>query len=296
MMTKHFLNDWEFSLQTNTKLSGEVKYNKWYKAAVPGTVYHNLIINKIIPDPFYADNELRLQWIAGADWSYRTAFNIPDDYEPDKKLILVFEGIDTAAEIILNGSTIGAADNMFCKYEFDVSSLLNKKNILEVKFTSTYTYAKEKESVHGKLPVALNSERVYIRKAQYSFGWDWGPAFADIGIWKPVYLIQRENTFIENFTFSTTSITDNEASARINIFLNQQPDIDHKIILSLSDSSGTSEYRLEHQGEKIISDVINIRKPILWWPNGEGEQHLYELKILLYKNETLQDILIKKTG
>lgn len=284
-------NKWELSLQTKIKNDTYVKYRKWYDVSVPSTVYHSLIKNKLIPDPFYADNELNLQWIAESDWCYRTSFKMPADFSQEKPVYLVFEGLDTAAKVVLNGNIVAEVNNMFLKYELDVTEYLKSKNMLEVFFTSPYKYAQQLEKEHGKLPVALASERVYIRKAQYSFGWDWGPAFADIGIWKPVYLLQKGSNTITGFTFSTTSIKDNNASVDLNIFTEHSIEQDDRIIVSVSDGSKVYDYTL--RGNK---DTIVIPDPKLWWPNGEGDPFLYNVKITLINNDIVISEYTKKIG
>jgi beta-mannosidase len=284
-------NKWELSLQTKIKTGTNVKYRKWYDVSVPSTVYHSLIKNNLIPDPFYADNELSLQWIAESDWCYKTSFKMPPDFNPGKPVYLVFEGLDTAAKVILNGKEIASVNNMFVKYELDVTEFIEAKNTLEVFFTSPYKYARQLEKEHGRLPVALASERVYIRKAQYSFGWDWGPAFADLGIWKPVYLLQKESNSITGFTFTTKSIEDSYAVAELNVITEQVPEAGERIVVSVSDGSKIYDYELS--GNK---DTIRIPNPKLWWPNGEGEQFLYSIKITLLNNDTVLDEYIKKAG
>ena len=120
---------------------------------------------------------------------------------------LVFEGLDTISEIYLNNIRLGGTDNMFVKYRYNVKNILKAKgNELKVLFKSPTRYAADEENKYGKLPVALNSTRVYIRKAQYSFGWDWGPTFPTSGIWRNVYLEEWSDAKIENVTFNTISI------------------------------------------------------------------------------------------
>lgn len=292
MNKKYYIDKkWEFSLQSKIKTDTNVKYHKWYDVSVPSTVYNALTDNKLIPDPFYADNEIKLQWVARSDWSYRVKFKTPADINTDKPVFLVFEGLDTAAEIILNGISIASVNNMFVRYELDITEHLQPKNILEVSFTSPYKYAGALEKEHGKLPVALASERVYIRKAQYSFGWDWGPSFADMGIWKPVYLMQKEDNSIKGFTFTTTAIKDSSAEIDLKVYTEQKLSSDEKLVVTVSGND--SSYGFDLKGN---SGTIRIENPKLWWPNGEGEQNLYNVKISLRKNDSVIDEYNKKAG
>jgi beta-mannosidase len=112
--------------------------------------------------------------------------------------------------------------------------LLKETNELAVRFYSPLKYAREQEAKHGRLPVALNSERVYIRKAQYSFGWDWGPSFPTAGIWKPVYLLQRNLSFIRNISFSVKDLSNNKADIKIGVTIGgrQSKKLKIKVVLS----------------------------------------------------------------
>ena len=170
--------NWQFCKQ------GE---NKWYPAKVPGTVHTDLLTNKLIPDPYYRDNEKKLQWIDKENWIYKTGFTVSADVLNKKHIELVFDGLDTYAEIYLNGQLILSADNMFRQWRADVKPDLKIKNTLLIRF---YSAKNKVDSIaKSKQPFVLpDNPRVYVRKAQYHFGWDWGPTFITAGIWKNVYL------------------------------------------------------------------------------------------------------------
>lgn len=301
MEKKFLLNDnWEFSLaNVNEKFDPvfKIKKGKWLKASVPGTIHTDLLQNKIIPDPFFADYEKYLQWIGLQDWSYRTHFDIPEIFNPSLPFILQLKGLDTVAEIFLNDEKIGKSNNMFRELELNISSLVkNKNNKLEIIFRSPVLYAKEEEAKHGKLPVALNSERVYIRKAQYSFGWDWGPSFATSGIWKDITLIQPETSYIKNFTFNTLEVKEHSAIVQVKTELFNTSSDNMKIIIQLFDVERLiyeDEFPLP---EKNSSFNFEIKSPELWYPNGYGEPYLYNIKIRLYEGSHLTDIKEARVG
>ncbi len=303
MQQKYFLHDnWKFSLikkdNINNTPKGALKSGQWINASVPGTVHTDLLDSNLIPEPFYSDNEKKLQWIGEFNWSYKTTFDLPEKFDTDKIINLVFEGLDTVADIILNNEKIGSANNMFLKHSFEVSSLLKRKNNkLEINFESAEIYAKNQEKLNGKLPVALRSERVHIRKAQYSFGWDWGPAFVTMGIWRPVYLQQPDEYLIRDFTFETLSISGSTALVRLKAGISRPFIVDTKININLSGSkfkykkeliavSGSTEFQME----------IEVQNPELWFPNGVGSPHLYDLEIKIVKDKIVLDELHKKVG
>ncbi len=161
---------------------------KWYDATVPGTVHTDLLANKLIPDPFYRDNETKLQWIDRADWEYKTVFNVDKITFAKKHIELIFDGLDTYAAVYLNGKLILQADNMFRGWTVDVKPFLKKvKNELLIKFYSAQN--KVDSIAKSKLPLVLpDNNRVYVRKAQFQFGWDWGPKFVGCGVWKEIRL------------------------------------------------------------------------------------------------------------
>ncbi|MBK7306183.1 MAG: glycoside hydrolase family 2 protein [Chitinophagaceae bacterium] len=164
------------------------KENKWYKANVPGTVHTDLLANKLIPDPYYRDNESKLQWIDKADWEYKTVFNLEEALFNKSMLELTFDGLDTYADVYLNGKLILQTDNMFRGWAVYVKQFVKRtNNVLLIKFASAQN--KVDSIAKSKLPLVLpDNNRVYLRKAQFQFGWDWGPKFVGCGIWKTIKL------------------------------------------------------------------------------------------------------------
>ena len=161
--------------------------NQWFKADVPGTIHTDLLANKLIPDPYYRDNETKVQWVENETWEYRTTFDLPKKIFNQKHIEIQFDGLDTYAEVYLNGKKIIAADNMFRQWTADVKDIVqNFSNKLLVIFPPSALLAKTAK--HNDSIVRPDNERVYIRKAQYQFGWDWGPRFVTCGIWKDVRL------------------------------------------------------------------------------------------------------------
>jgi beta-mannosidase len=174
-------------LNTNWQFKNQ-KETKWYKATVPGTVHTDLLANKLIPDPYFRDNETKLQWIDKADWEYKTVFNIDDETFAKQSIQLVFDGLDTYADVYLNGKLLLRADNMFRGWTVNVKRLAKKaNNELLIKFYSAQN--KVDSIAKSKLPLVLpDNNREYVRKAQFQFGWDWGPKFVGCGIWNKIKL------------------------------------------------------------------------------------------------------------
>lgn len=299
-MTKKFYihKGWKFrSSGKNINAIQLPSGNRWLNAEVPGTVHTDLLKNKLIPDPFYSDNEKQLVWINDFNWTYKTKFDVPASFNNFLPVKLVFEGVDTVSRIYLNGKEIGRTENMFIKYEFDITENLRPKaNELVVEFESPVKYSQAEENKYGKLKVALNSYRVYLRKAQYSFGWDWGPSFPTVGMWKEVYLTQSGFAKIENVIFNTVDIRKN--SALVELAFDSTNMFDGKInaVVSLAGSKSGIESRISNVKSKNRLR-LEIDRPELWMPNGYGSPNLYDLEISLFdSNGKLVDSVKKKVG
>lgn len=303
MNKKQYLHEgWSFranpdkSNQTSLKQVPS-KYLKKYPAVVPGTIHTDLLHNKVIADPFYADNELNLQWISDLDWEYSMTF-VPDAaIDIRKPVYLVFAGLDTIADIYINGKCIGNAANMFRRHEFRVSNLVRGKNEIRVFFHSPVNYAKEQEAKYGKLPVALRSERVYIRKAQYSFGWDWGPTFITSGIWKSVWIENRIEPALEHVSFSTKELRKDEARCSIVASLSEKLSKGYTALceLEIADKIVYSA-EIPLTGKRALNHDFTLANPEVWYPNGSGEQPLYTLTVSLLKDDGVVSVVTKRVG
>ena len=163
----------------------------WITATVPGSVYGDLLQAGKMEDPFWKDNEIEALKLMDYDYEYRTSFSCDDELLESDEVILRFEGLDTIADIMLNGVKLGHADNMHRTWEYSVKDILKQSdNILSVYF---YSPTKFIADAFAKAPTrgtedAMNGF-VHIRKAHCMFGWDWGAHLPDAGIWRPVSLL-----------------------------------------------------------------------------------------------------------
>ena len=186
------IENWTFNKQNEVKK---------HKATIPGTVHTDLFQNQLIPDPFFGNNEKQLQWIENENWEYETHFALSKSELENQNIDLEFDGLDTYASVYLNGKVVLEANNMFRKWTISVKSHLKiGTNHLKVVFQSAVQKGKEEAK---KLSYTLpEKERVFVRKAQYQFGWDWGPRFVTAGIWKKVQLKFWNSAKIENIKYS----------------------------------------------------------------------------------------------
>ena len=273
----HFKPDKEFN-PFNESLSP----TKIYTANVPGTIHTDLLSAKLIDGPYFIDNEKKLNWIHDNDWVYHTTFDFPESFNKKVPVKLVFEGLDSITEIWLNGKKVAETNNMFLKYVFDISqSIKTRNNKLKIIFKSPVNYSKSLEDKYGRLAAARNNVRVYLRKAQYSFGWDWGPSFPTMGIWRPVYLLQTEAPTHISVLFETLNISASKAKVKIRIFHSSDLESAKFIKVTLSNSHKTYNSKLEISGKGEEEIEFEVKNPDLWWPNGHGIQNLYDLQVSL---------------
>ncbi|MEQ3690970.1 MAG: glycoside hydrolase family 2 protein [Flavobacterium sp.] len=259
-----------------------------YKATIPGTVHTDLFQNKVIPDPFFGANEKQLQWIENENWEYETYFSLASSELKNQNIDLEFDGLDTYATVFLNGKIVLEADNMFRKWTISVKSNLKKdNNHLKIVFHSAVEKGKSKAK---KLPFTLpENERVFVRKAQYQFGWDWGPRFVTAGIWQKVQLKFWNSAKIENIKYSQIELNSKKAVLEFTteIKTSKAKTIQLKInevIKTFHLEKGLNEVKMKYE----------ILSPKLWWSNGLGEANLYSFTMeMSQKKELLESRKLK---
>jgi beta-mannosidase len=167
----------------------QVGKEQWFKATVPGTVHTDLMANHIIDDPFYRDNEKKIQWISKEDWEYESSFNIDAKTLSKKTVELVFDGLDTYADVYINNHLVLQADNMFRTWHVNAKPFLQpKNNQLRLVFHSAESKADSLAKAALPLVRPCENNRHYVRKAQYNFWWDWAPTMITCGIWRNIHI------------------------------------------------------------------------------------------------------------
>jgi len=298
---KQFLHgNWEFKQVTDSV---------WMPATVPGTIHTDLMNNNIIEDPYYRLNEHDVQWIDKEKWEYKTSFEVDDKYLENETIKLHLDGLDTWATVYLNGKIILNADNMFYQWKVDVKDYLRPgKNKLRIIFHSPINKGlKLREELGYYLPGAENDQSqlggtgdiktvVFSRKAQYHFGWDWGPRLVTGGIWQPVYLTAHNNARIEKVHFQTLEIANEEANIQVDTYIESFDDDDVTVAIFMGDAIVAEKTFMVKSGKNTLSLPVIIKNPELWWTNGLGEQHLYNFKVTLNKDNRTIDRAFESIG
>lgn len=243
-------------------------------ACVPGCVHSDLINAGIIKELFYRDNAKKYDWIEKEDFSYVCEFNVET---LQKNAYLEFDGLDTYCSVFLNDKLLGECDDMFIAYEFSVDGILKQgENRLEIRFRSPI------KEVEG-LPLrsgAFTRERLYTRRIQCTYGWDWVARFVTMGVYRDVRLSFRKQNEIKSFYLYTKNINPFSAQLRLEVEIRDIVTPDGKITIELLDPEGKTIFKKQRTIiKKELGECIDVPSPKLWYPNGYGEQPLYTLKL-----------------
>ncbi len=277
----------------------QVGSDEWLPGIVPGGVHLDLMAAGRIADPFVGDEELRVQWVAESDWEYRREFTLEAAVAAEECLALVFDGLDTFADLRLNGESLGSADNMFRTWSWDVTRRLRPgPNELTVVFRSAVRRGAELDarrhliSANDQLPGAP-----YLRKAPCHFGWDWGPKLPNIGFWQGVHLEGWSTARLENVRIGqvvewplerATERSVEQARGRISAHVEVERTSDARsaaieAVLRVVHPNGRIEavQSVVDPSLSVADLVVEIAEPELWWPNGFGSQPLYRVAVEL---------------
>ena len=271
-------DNWEFK---------KVRDTLWNLATVPGNIHSDLLENKLIEHPFIGNNEEKLQWISKTDWDYKTTFLVDRKTLQKRHIELSFEGLDTYASVFLNDSLILITNNAFREFQVEVKSILKAENELRIVFENTsISEDKEKNSLKYTLP---EGNRIFTRKAQFQYGWDWGPKLNTSGIWRPIKLTAWNDYKIENINIIQNTLTDSIAS----------------LIVEIADSNFSKDVlnyevyindTLQFQKPEKPEIPITIKNPKRWWPHNLGEPYLYDIKVVVRNGKTILDSVLVKKG
>ncbi|KAJ5929864.1 Glycoside hydrolase family 2 immunoglobulin-like beta-sandwich [Penicillium verhagenii] len=270
-------------------------------STVPSVVQQDLIDNNKLEDPFVELNEIKARWVNQKSWVYRNKFEKPA-FLGNAAIDLVFDGLDTFATVKLDGQVILQSDNMFLGHRVNVTKILEAEgqHTLEIEFDCAEIKARElrnQDPSHKWVGFNGDMSRLAVRKAQYHWGWDWGPVLMTAGIWRPVRL-----------DIYTARVADLWPETKLSI----NRDTAEVIAALRVESTGVEEYtarfalslhgnKIAHQDIPVSTEneaqiTFRVNRPELWWPHGYGSQTLYEVSVQLLHGEEIMDQKSKKFG
>jgi len=292
---------WQFKeYPISARRMRDLDSGQWLQTSVPSSVFNGLInAGRITQSEIDAFPE-RFEWVSEKPWVYRKIFDAPHPLLKCDRIDLLFEGLDTISSIWLNGKLIGKTDNMFIPFRFDVTSFLKpKSNSLLVRLESPVQHAKRLMNRYTSFKESdfRNPCRVYIRKAQYQFGWDFCPALPGCGIWRPVRIEGIRKAAIEDIRIRTVDCNPHFADINVAVTIDTVTNRELLCKLILSGDDRIIEHNLTFSpGENVHSRIIRIEQPILWFPAGYGKPHLYKINAQLLSADEILDETQKRFG
>ncbi len=298
LKTINLNSGWEFRQSGSI---AEAQKPAWLPAVVPGDVHLDLLRNKLIPPPFYRDDEAKLQWIEDARWEYRTNFTADAELLRRKNIELVFEGLDTVATVSLNGHELFTSNNMFREWRADVKRYLRAgSNELLVAFPSSVSAAEAAAATDKWRAQTQTAAKTYVRKAAYEYGWDWGPTFVTSGIWQPVKLEAWDYARISNLYIRQQDVSREVAHVEAAVEVTAASECRCSVTLEMKSPTGsvtqfTRDAVLE-AGVNHITFPIEVAQPQLWFPAGYGAHPLYSFDVVLKRGSEKEDEASARAG
>ncbi len=260
----------------------EFPQGEWLTGVVPGSVHEDLLRLERIPDPFFRDNEYSLKWISEKDWEYAREFELEEQLSQGDRIFLVCYGLDTLAEVDINNQEVGRTANMFRRYRWDITKLLQQnQNHISIRFHSPVKYVAQKQKEFPLIsPLQSIAGGPYLRKAAYQFGWDWAPTLPTSGIWKDIRLEAFQHARLVNVHFRQAH---SPQAARIlaDVTVERWDTQELQLRMTVTSPSGETTQTTRRIADTQASLSIEIPHPELWWPNGLGEQPLYQVNLNL---------------
>ncbi|MCW5934409.1 MAG: glycoside hydrolase family 2 protein [Fimbriimonadia bacterium] len=272
----------------------------WMQARVPGDLFADLEQNDVIEDPYYHDYVERCRWAEEREWWYRCSLRLPEHARADR-WELVFSGIDTDAVIYWDGEPLGETHNMFREYRFDVTERLkgsdhHRKHLIAVCLSPI---AERLEAMHearkSEIPgfwSVFHEGRVWARKSQMHFGWDWAPRLVTAGLWRGVELRAYQAGCVRSLFAQTLSANPQRAILRVEAEFERfsLQSLRARFVLEPIEASTETDpithvVDIEWQGDNGKARAnIEVANPALWWTHDLGTPNLYRARV-----ELLQD-------
>lgn len=288
-------SDWKFqSFADGTGIreifeSTSYDFSTWMPATVPGNVRLDLMRNNKISDPLYGKNNLESQWVADFEWWYHKEFEISSSDRLNKVLHLICKAVDYYAEFWLNGTLLGAHEGMFGEISFDITELIQDKNVLLIRLAAMKNYP----------------DRFKVIKCQMSYGWDWAPKMVPSGIWDDIFITIKEKIYIESCYVRANLENEPEPFATLKItvdLLNQLDPSPIHIITRIEGKNFESEPIIKESEQNLKNGMNNINweiklnNPMLWYPWDKGKPNLYTCRINIKQEDKELDIFEDTLG
>lgn len=269
---------------------------------IPGTVLSGLLAAGKIKDPFYRTNEDATRALFWKDYVFTRTFDVDEELLAQQHIVLVCEGLDTLAEISINGTFLAKTDNMHRTWKFQAKKLLHPgKNEIQIVFRSVLRFIEDYPyEAHKKInyiPCGSMKGNQLLRKAHSMFGWDWGPQTIDAGIFRDIYLQGYSHARIEDIRIHQQHAKN--VSVQTSITLSESVP-GQKLCVELSEDGADKPLQTKlckTNADGVAAVDFVIENPKLWWPNDYGDQPLYIVRTtLLDEDGTSLESITRRIG
>jgi len=288
-------------IRTITRFEAEKDLDRYMDVPVPMDLNKAMEAKGMIDDPNIAANSLQARWIGQQFWCYYRMFDVSEETLKDRAW-LVFDRLDYAATILLNGKIIGTHKNAYTPCRIDVTGLLKSGiNTLSVGIESGYYDAANKSSedyIQGEI-IEFATKRNWMRKPQYQYGWDWNPVMVNVGITGDVRLEWAKHARIDQGLVQASLSDDlSLAELTVNVFVQGVgTDVKATIRSTVIETNQTIDQEVSLGKEvKKFTNQLEVTRPKLWWPIGQGGQNFYHIKTEVIVGGTVVDSGTKRIG
>ena len=302
---------WRFRIAPSDA-SAHPQAAEWMTAAVPGAVQTDLMALKKLPDPYLGDNEAKVQWVGLSDWQYQSEIEVSPETLNRDHIDLVFEGLDTFAEVKVNGVSVLKADNMFRIWRVPAKGVLHAgKNTIEIDLASPVkAMAPKVAAMPYVMPGAYDSafgdeapgrdSSTYVRKAGYQYGWDWGPRVVALGIWKPVKLEAYDHARLADFHVAQVHLDDQVAALDADVDVASDGVHAASVTIDVTGPDGSHQSVTQDaslfNGETPVHVPLTITDPKRWWPVGYGRPDLYTVTATVRRDGEVIGTMTRRIG
>lgn len=311
--TRTLTDGWRFRIaEGDPNRAAHPEVTNWMPATVPGTVQSDLIASGKLKDPYVGLNEAAAQWVGLSDWEYETSFTLDEATLKRGHIDLVFDGLDTFAEVTLNGKALLSTDNMFRTWRVPVKDMVvNGANRLHIRFASpinkmrpfmqglSYYQPGAYDSAFGDEPLGQNSS-AYVRKAGYQYGWDWGPRIVTLGPWRPVRLDIYDGVRLSDFFAQQQHLDDQVAALEARFEIVADSARNATLEVTVTDPDGKTQSQTQtlplYAGSNSLSLPVRIDDPKRWWPVGYGRPDRYTVRARVLSDGVVMGERIHRIG
>ncbi|MEK0315693.1 glycoside hydrolase family 2 protein [Cohnella sp. 56] len=266
----------------------------WIPASVPGGIHYDLYRAGYIPHPYRDQNSISCEWVENRWWMYKTVVHKPE--HTGRKLELLFKGLDYKARVYMDGCLLGNHEGMFHPAVFDVTEHFRNQEMATLEVLLEHS----PDEMHQ---IGITS-RTVTQKSRFNYKWDFSTRLVNIGIWDDIILRVRDEYALDDIRI-VTDAADGKGTIDVRTVVGQVEagqaclmQEGYELIAECYDPDGILVERQSRpvNGAGDFRFLFQLDRPLLWHPNGHGEQPLYGLELQIVRQNMSIDKRSLKTG